>query len=65
MPKEKWISVYDKLPPVGKEVLVCTVAGRLAVDYRYSNFVEPTEFCDYSVAFWQPLPARPKEFQGG
>ena len=67
MPKTQWISVYDKLPPVGKEVLVCTVVGRLAVDYRYSNSEEisPTEFCNYSVAFWQPLPARPREFQGG
>ena len=65
MPKSKWISVYKKLPPVGKEVLVCAVVGRLAIDYRYSNAdeVAPTEFCNYSVAFWQPLPSRPEEFR--
>ena len=62
----EWISVFDKLPPIDKEVLVWTISGQMAIDYRYSGSEEisPTEFCNYSVAFWQPLPERPKELQG-
>ena len=58
----KWISVKDKLPPKGINVIVCTTSRNIAIDYRYGNSedVGRTEF-RYSVTHWMPLPEPPKE----
>lgn len=62
----EWISVKDDLPPINQEVLVHSMLGRFAVDYRYSGAEEvgDSEFCHYAVDFWMPLPEPPKKSEG-
>lgn len=59
----EWISVKDSLPPIDQQVLVYTLLGRFAVDYRYSGSdeVENSGFRYYAVDFWTPLPEPPKK----
>ena len=60
-----WISVTDRLPPFGKNVLACS---NLAVTY-FVAYVSPQDkkwhlaFCDTEarhITHWMPLPELPK-----
>ena len=64
----KWISVKDKRPPKGKEVLV-TNGTSICVAEDYENQQGNTLYCHcehrvdcvgYESTHWQPLPALPK-----
>ena len=65
----EWINVKDRLPEIGKEVLVCYDFGRMMVTaldgywgterlfWKYNNWITNP----ISVTHWMPLPEPPKE----
>lgn len=65
----KWISVKDKLPEDGTDVIVCTEGGRVVTlryydgfnctkNYKTGEICKGNEFKD--VTHWMPLPEPPK-----
>lgn len=69
----KWISVKDRLPELGEEVLVLGNEGSLEVRRLTLRKIHPDEkdphywldgwdeSADYTVTHWMPLPEPPKE----
>ena len=65
----EWISVKDRLPPIGKEVIVaiCDESGDTRWKYTTAGLritetiwiVDNVTHCD--VTHWMPLPAPPTE----
>ena len=71
----KWISVKDRLPEIGKNVLVCFQKGDMAVACVYITSEDLplwraaaddgwTCKCDTEPTHWIPLPDPPKEGSG-
>lgn len=71
-PVNQWISVKDRLPEPGKEVLVWYrytwgagfTSYRFGISKWYSNIKRWYEGClpkDIEVLYWQPLPEPPKD----
>ena len=62
----KWISVVEREPELGVEVLTCDVYNRIRVAYRTSENLYYREdvdgcFAYFSASYWMPLPEPPKE----
>lgn len=59
----EWISVNDRLPEPGEDVLVCNHWGDIDTDMVWINPDGKTEFYfdKTNVTHWMPLPEPPKE----
>jgi len=69
----EWISVKDKLPEIGSEVIVLKNDGNVtalaryiryegAKEYFWDNFYGGSNLClQESITHWMPLPNPPKE----
>lgn len=53
---QEWISVKDRLPDVGKFVLIYNEINGVLLDYY-----DGATFGYYDVTHWMPLPPPPKE----
>lgn len=74
-PCSEWISVKEKLPEIGKNVLVCFQNGDMAVACVFDTDEDLTLWravtdegwtcdCDTEPTNWMPLPEPPKEGDG-
>lgn len=72
----EWISVKERLPEIGKNVLVCFGNGDMAVAFLFDTDEDLTLWravtdegwtcdCDAEPTNWMPLPEPPKEVQDG
>ena len=59
----EWISVNDRLPELGEDVLVCNHWGEVSTDMVWINPAGKMEFYfdGTNVTHWMPLPPAPKE----
>lgn len=66
--RDRWISVEDALPELGKDVLVCSTGGVMLLPHRtiknsttgqihWLAYGEPYDVD--SITHWQPLPSPP------
>ena len=65
MAKQEWVSVKDRLPKKGKNVLCCTSGkdNEPFMGYRddyTGDWCEDGWECDCKVTHWMPLPKPPK-----
>ena len=60
-PKQKWISVHDKLPEKGQQVLVSCDSGYVSSDYFDGNCFESFVDSEEEVVAWIPMPEPFKE----
>ena len=60
--KHQWISVSDRLPELGKEVLICTKAknGSRNIDKGYWYHLGFVHRGKAEVTHWMPMPEPPK-----
>ena len=68
----KWISVKDRLPEIGKDVLICDInhlgvpiaVGKYSPDPNWSDWETDADFWqgtgDLEVTHWMPLPELPE-----
>lgn len=62
----KWISVVEREPELGVEVLTCDGYNNIHVAYRTSENLYYRDGVDgylayFSASYWMPLPSAPKE----
>ena len=61
----KWISVKDKLPKSGDDVLLCDKFKTIVLGYRWRNSIYAfdgwTDLSDGYFTHWMELPKPPKE----
>ena len=65
-PTQQWISVKDRLPEDGVDVIVCTNRNGRTVEFAYYRYQRKAWFRSCillipDVLYWMPLPEPPKE----
>ena len=58
----EWVDITEKLPPEGKEILVCDIDGDIYLTHRIAESEHSSRYYDSdgnkikSITAWQPLP---------
>ena len=66
-PVDRWISVKDKLPEVGKVVIICDKQGGVGAMELLSNgqwYHRGMAWSAEWILYWQPLPEPPEPIKG-
>ena len=66
-PVDRWISVKDRLPEVGKVVIVCDKQGGVGAMELLSNgqwYHRGMAWSAEWILYWQPLPEPPEAMKG-